>query len=461
MQTTKLAFRNLRRNRRRTFSTLCAIVIGAAAILLFGGYNQSIEYSLRTTFVRDIGHLQIQNKDYLLQGTANPQEYSLGDYQKVMDIITADPVLSSMVNVCTPILLMNGIASNYSAGTSRPVLIYGTESSGQQKLIQWDEYHLGENIQHRQILNISIENAALMGKGLNRLLQVDNPVSVLTSISDPANSSETLLPDDLTQLAEETHTKREASNGKSIELLTASTNGAPNIIRAQVVGVQPQPARELDDSYINLHLKQAQQLLFGQGADGATAIVLQLHHSEQIEEARKRIQQLLASSLPDEPLVVLDFTQLQPLYPQILAMFGTLFHFLLVIILCITLFTISNTMSMAVLERTIEIGTLRAIGLKQRNIQQLFLNEGLFIGAIGSILGLVFSLFIAHIINLSGLTWQPPGVISPIPIHIKIWGEWRMIMSVIYILMMAAILSSWWPSRRAANVSIVQALRHT
>lgn len=195
--------------------------------------------------------------------------------------------------------------------------------------------------------------------------------------------------------------------GKYIELLAASANGAPNIVRINVTGHQPQAARELDDSYVNIHLKQAQQLLFGQGEPGVTAIVLQLNHYDQMDEARTRLQQLLTEISADEPLAVLDFMQLQPLYNQILAMFGKLFNFLLVIILCITLFTVGNTMSMAVLERTVEIGTLRAIGLKQRDIQSMFLNEGILLGIIGSVTRVISALIIAYIINLSGLTWQP------------------------------------------------------
>ena len=461
MQTTKLALRNLLRNRRRTCSTLCAIIIGAVSILLFGGYNHSIEYSLRTTFIRDIGHLQIQHKDYFLQGIANPQEYSIRHYQVIIDAISKDPVLSPMINVSAPVLLMNGIAGNYSAGTSRPVLIYGTDAVSQQKLSQWDEYRLGKDIRARNALDKSVSDAGLTGNGLSRLLKLDEPENSDITGTHRTDTTADALPDDLAELVQDTRGQRKTGAGKYIELLAASANGAPNIVRINVTGHQPQAARELDDSYVNIHLKQAQQLLFGQGEPGVTAIVLQLNHYDQMDEARTRLQQLLTEISADEPLAVLDFMQLQPLYNQILAMFGKLFNFLLVIILCITLFTVGNTMSMAVLERTVEIGTLRAIGLKQRDIQSMFLNEGILLGIIGSVTGVISALIIAYIINLSGLTWQPPGVIAPIPIRIKVWGEPLMVASVIGTLMVAAVFSSWWPSRRAAVVSIVQALRYT
>lgn len=463
MQTFKLALRNLLRNRRRTLSTLCAIVVGAVGILLFGGYNRSIEYSLQTTFIRDTGHLQIQHRDYLLHGTGNPAEYSIRNYQKIMDTLADDPVLKPMLVVTTPVLLLTGIAGHYAVGTSRPALIYGSEAIGQAQLNDWDEYHFGANLHARQTLSAGMPDAAMIGGGLARLLQLcefvhDQPCGAPPAAGDkPAEA----LPDDLLQLAQDTHGARESGTGSHIELLAASTGGAPNIIRVQVTKTQPQAARELDDSFVGIHLQQAQQLLFGPERPGVTAIILQLHSTTQLDAARARLNQLFGTTLAAEPLTVYDFAELQPLYNQILEMFGKIFNFLLALILCIALFTVGNTMGMAVLERTVEIGTLRAVGLKRRDIQRLFLSEGMLLGAIGSLIGVSTALVLAYIINRSGLTWQPPGVIAPIPIRVSVWGEWTMVMSVMGILLVATVFSSWWPARRAANVYIVQALRHT
>lgn len=461
IKTLKHALRNLLRNRRRTLSTLCAIVVGAVGILLFGGYNRSIEYSLQTTFIRDSGHLQIQHRDYLLQGTGNPAEYSIRHYRKVMDRIAHDPVLQPMITVSTPVLMLTGIAGHYAVGTSRPALIYGSEASGQRQLNKWDEYHLGNTLGVRKTLDSHVPDAALIGGGLARLLQlcdfVKNQPCGAPAEKKPSAGA---LPADILQLSQTVRESRPPAKDDTIELLAASTGGAPNIVRVQVAGVQPQPARELDDSMVRIHLRQAQQLLFGQSAPGVTAIILQLHSTAQLEAARARLQQLFAGELADETLTVYDFTELQPLYHQILEMFGKIFNFLLALILCIALFTVGNTMGMAVLERTVEIGTLRAVGLKRRDIQRLFLYEGALLGVIGPLLGVTAALALAWVINRSGLSWQPPGVIEPIPIRISVWGEWSMIASVVGVLLLATAVSSWWPARRAANVYIVQALRH-
>ena len=87
MRTLSLALRNLLRNRRRSMTTLAAMVVGAVTILLFGGYSRNITYGLQTGFVIRSGHLQVQRKDYFLYGSGNPAAYGIASYKKVQKII--------------------------------------------------------------------------------------------------------------------------------------------------------------------------------------------------------------------------------------------------------------------------------------------------------------------------------------------------------------------------------------
>ena len=110
MKTFSLALRNLLRNRRRSLTTLLAMVIGLVAILIFGGYRSNITYGLQTGFVQSSGHLQIQHKDYFLDGGDNPAAYGIADYQHIIDVVTHDPVLAPMLTIVTPTLQLGGIA---------------------------------------------------------------------------------------------------------------------------------------------------------------------------------------------------------------------------------------------------------------------------------------------------------------------------------------------------------------
>jgi len=151
---------------------------------------------------------------------------------------------------------------------------------------------------------------------------------------------------------------------------------------------------------------------------------------------------------------------LNPYYGQALSMFAAMFGFIAVLIGAIVLFTVTNTMSMAVVERTTEIGTLRAIGLKQSDIRAMFVTEGLMLGCLGAILGIAVALLLAWVINHIGLTWLPPGRIEPIPLAVRVAGEYEMLLASAAVLVMVAALSAILPAARAARMNIVDALRH-
>ncbi|MEO8137922.1 MAG: FtsX-like permease family protein, partial [Betaproteobacteria bacterium] len=134
--------------------------------------------------------------------------------------------------------------------------------------------------------------------------------------------------------------------------------------------------------------------------------------------------------------------------------------FMAVLIGAIVLFTVGNTMSMAVVERTTEIGTLRAMGLRRAGIRNLFVCEGLLLGVIGAVAGILVALGIASLINHGGLTWLPPGQVDPVPLTVRVWGETRMMLTTGLGLTVVAVISAWWPARRASRLMIVDALRH-
>ena len=176
--------------------------------------------------------------------------------------------------------------------------------------------------------------------------------------------------------------------------------------------------------------------------------------------AAARLKALLVRLSPDQPLSVLDFEALNPFYTQTMGLFDTIFGFIFALIGGIVLFTVSNTMNAAVVERTTEIGTLRSIGLRQRGIRRLFVMEGFLLGAVGALVGVFSALLVSLIVNRSGLTWLPPGSSEALPLTVRVWSETRMILGTAVGLVIIGAVSAWWPAYRAARLKIVDALRH-
>jgi putative ABC transport system permease protein len=460
-----LAWRNVLRNRRRSSTTLLAMVIGLTAVLLFGGYARNINYGLQTSYVRYGGHLQIQRRGYFLYGNGDPVSYGIADYTRIVEAVRADPMLRSIVTVVTPVLAVNGIAGNFAAGASRTVFGSGIVVDEQSKMRRWDDYGFPNRSGPLALVGTPA-NAAVIGTGVARVLHLCAPLHVPQCRDQPAKqdrSTQSATPDDLVRLAsaEARSSRDKTANGSQaqIQLLTSNAYGAPNVAALDVIAAQMQGVKALDDMYVQLHLAQAQRLVYGGGEPRVTSIVVQLRHTAQIDRARARLLSVLHGLPGGDALDVLDFATLNPQYGQVTGMFNAVFGFIAILFATVVMFTVGNTMNMAITERTREIGTLRAMGLRDGGIRKLFVGEGFLLGLCGAVFGTVLALVVAFWINRAGLTWVPPGQTDGVALTVRVWGEAAMIGRHALGIVLVATASAWLPARRASRMPIVDALR--
>ncbi len=463
--TFKLALRNLLRNRRRSLTTLLAMVVGLGAILIFGGYSRNAILGMETGFVQLHGHLQVQRQGYFLYGSGNPASYGIKDYEALMQRIRGDAVLGPMVSVVTAKLELGGLAGHFAANQSTPVAAAGIEPEGQAALRRWDEYGAAMYSAPRDLRG-SPPNAVVIGLGVARKLQLCAELQVADCPPPPEaepSGTQEGIPADIAALSSEQAQARQAGpqDPVQIEMLASSLRGAPNVVALQVLRAENFGLKEFDDRATVMHLAQAQKLVYGGQAPQVTALQIQLKHTAGLPLAQARLNALLKEpGVSTQALEVLDFMTLAPMYRQSLEFFDSMFGFIAVLIGVIVLFTVGNTMSTAVMERTVEIGTLRAIGDRRSGIRGLFLAEGLLLGLIGVVLGLLVALVVAALINRAGLSWTPPGYVYAYPIRVRLLGDWGLLLGSAAGLLSVALLSAWWPAQRAARLQIVEALRH-
>ncbi|MFZ6801066.1 ABC transporter permease [Undibacterium sp. Di24W] len=469
MKTLSMALRNLLRNRRRSLTTLLAMIIGLITILVFGGYRGNTLYSMQTGYVQLHGHLQIQHEDYFLYGSGNPAAYGISDYQTIIDAIKNDAELAAMVTVVTPKLQLGGIAGNFAAGVSHNVFGSGIVVEEQNQMRSWDDYDSAAYNPKFDLAGTP-QNSVLIGNGVARMLQLCAPLKVrdcpqpkiTTHASSVSNSTsnEHDAPSDINALSDlERHAETKKAT-TSIEMLAASLHGAPNVAGLNVVKAVNWGFKEYDDTVVVMHLAQAQKLLFAGEKPQVTAIQIQLKHTAQMPAATKRLAHLLNTTFKARPLRVITFQELAPAYQQTIEFFDSMFSFIATLVGVIVLFTVGNTMSMAVVERTTEIGTLRAIGQRRGGVRQLFVIEGALLGFTGAFLGVLCAVLVSYLVNHSGLSWTPPNYVYPYPVKVRIWGDFPLIICSVIGIMLVAILSAWWPARRASKMLIVDALRH-
>ncbi|HVA12627.1 MAG TPA: FtsX-like permease family protein [Stellaceae bacterium] len=460
----KLAVRNIFRNTRRSLTTLSTIAIGAAAVLVFGAYVTYIKLGVETSAVQRTGHFQIFRNGYFDFGTGNPAAWGIGDYQTVLTLVRDDPVLQPMTAVVTPIQNLAGIAGNFDDDTSKTFFGVGFVPSSRDKMKRWNEYGTGsQGLQHSGMTDDN-PNSGIVGIGLARILglceslHLDNcppaPKPIEATPTGPALASNIAA-----LAANDKPADAAASDGEpTIDLLAATAGGAPNVVSLKIVHVESQPFKELDDNYVGMNLSLAQQLVYGRGEHEVTGIVLQLKRSEDVPMARARLATLIDEHKLD--LEVRDFTELTPEYNQIIGLFGSIFSFISVIIGIVVLFTVTNAMGMSVVERTDEIGTTRAIGVRRAGIRRQFLVEGALLGLIGATVGVALAYVAADAVNGAGITWIPPGAPAPVPLRLYMAGAWALIAGTWLGLVVTATIAAFVPAHRAARMKVVDALRH-
>ncbi|TDA49052.1 ABC transporter permease, partial [Burkholderia pyrrocinia] len=462
------ASRNLLRNPRRSAATLLSIALGVFALLIFSGLRQDLVLGIRTYYVQTTGHLQIQHRDFYTLGSGNPAAYGIKGDREIISALELRPELRNAVAVITPTLQFGGIAGNFSQGKSSPVFGRGFIPLDAYRMLKWNEYDLWNRDATSPLLGQS-DVAAVVGRGVARVLQlcayndascVANASSMLTngqaSMQTEVGAEAKRLPVDIAELADAEQTQKPRQSVSNMELLVSSPHGMPNVAATEIAAVQMMALKELDDTYVGINLPLAQRLVYGSQEPQSTSIHIQLRETASMDMVKQKLKQWLMKRFPEQPLVVRDYIELYPAYSQVVGMFSVIFGFVAALISLIVTFSMSSTMSMAVMERTVEIGTLRAIGFQREWVQKLFLREALILGAIGAIVGVLLSWFAQYLINnCLGLQWQPPGQSEALPLHVRIWGEWVSTTCVAGGAIALACLSSWVPARRASHVSVV------
>ncbi len=127
-------------------------------------------------------------------------------------------------------------------------------------------------------------------------------------------------------------------------------------------------------------------------------------------------------------------------------------------IMVVAAFNIVGTLTMVVTDKTREIGILRAMGLTGPAVARVFLVQGAVIGGVGTLLGLLTGLAVAYVVDTSGWITIDPAVyfIDHLPVQIELPD----VAVVVVASFLIAILATIYPSRSAAALTPVEAIRH-
>ena len=206
-----------------------------------------------------------------------------------------------------------------------------------------------------------------------------------------------------------------------------------------VAGIFELGVRELDARYVYLDMKQAQSLLDLPGA--ATVIdltVTDIFAAQDIAERIARLTGLEAESWMESNAQLMNALRSQSLSTRMISVF---------VALSVAL-GIASVLSVSVVQRTREIGILRAMGTTRKKMLRVFLMQGAVFGLAGSLMGCVAGYGLVAAFNNFG----PKLFYTPV--------DPALLLAAAALATLTGILSAAIPARRAAALDPVEAIRH-
>lgn len=398
-----LAGRNLRRNSQRTLVAVLTVASGIIAFLLAGGFIAWIFQDMREATIRSqLGHIQIVRPGYFEKGIADPYAFLLpADSAEQKSVERAAGVAS-----VTQRLAFSGLASH--GDVTLAFVGEGIDPERERPISSRIRIQSGKDLEGPG------QAAVLLGEGLAHSLGV--------------------------------------KAGDAIVLLATAANGSPNAIEIGVAGTFATISKEYDDVALRLPIALARKLMRVQGA---TSWVVLLDRTEDTPAAVGSLR----GQLPAAGFELVPWTALADFYNKTVVLFSKQVSVVKFIIGLIIVLTISNTQTMSVLERTREIGTSLAIGQRRRVVLRMFLAEGVLIGALGGVAGIVLGYLLAALISFVGIPMPPPpgmahGYIGQILISPALAGE------ALVLALLTTLLASLMPAWKASRMNIVDALRY-
>lgn len=401
MKWLKFAWLNALRNRRRSAVTATIAALGTAAILLAGGFALSTYQALAQASARSTGHLIVGRAEQFSRDEDTPLQHGLDDAAALKARLLADDAVRQVL----PRVEFTGLISN---GDKSTVMVAAGIDPDAEFAVKGPFL----TVTAGKVLVTGQRQQVMLGEGLARSLK--------------------------------------ASPGSSLTLLASTTEGALNAVDVIVAGVFSTGIPDIDKRLVYTDIQTAQQLLVTQRVSSLGVFLSGM-------DATPAAQARLQAALPQ--FTVQTWLDQAPFYRSVKALYNRIFGALGLIIGVIVVFVVTNAMAMAIIERTREIGTLRALGTLPGQLVRSFALEGLLLGGSGALAGVLLSLAVSLALLVFPVQMPPPpGRSSGYPLLVA--TDPLLYAGTLLAMLALATLASALVARKTVNKPVVDALAH-
>lgn len=398
----RIAARNLRRNRRRSLITLTAIFVAVTMMVTMRGFNNGVNRLVRDQVVESQGALQIHRKGFSRSIIATPLDLDMPADAAFLSRLRSVPHVLAIA----PRIPCGGMVS------TRDLAVFAAfvAVDPQEELKVCPQLFAGLKAGH-------VIDAQHAGGGV------------------------------LTQLLA---TRIGAKLGDAVALVSADRDGVMNAVEVPMTGLVKDVGQHIaEKKIVYVPLASVQALL--RMPDRATELAVRIDDLAHVDPVATALRQALG---PDyEVTTFRDLIKFDAEASQSRDQ-GT--AWITYIFLSLALLGIVNTMLTSVRERTREIGTMMAIGIRKRQILALFLSEAALLGSLASLLGLSFATLLILQLGKTGIRLPADDGVGTFVVHPYIAAPF--VLQIFVIAVLGAVLAALYPAYRASRLRPIQAL---
>ena len=469
-----IAWKNIWRNKTRSLIVISSVAVGVfAGVFLLAAMNSSVVQRIDAAVNEELSHIQVNNKDF--RSSSDIQDI-IEDYPAVEASVRGLPG----VNATTGRIIVRGIASTSAKSTGieingidiekekeiftlRKKLIPGTGSFFESET-KYNSVFIGEKLAK----DLNIIRYILSAEAISTLDSANIPGEVLIKlekISGQRFTSDKKFSKTLSRIlsAEENkkyslRIKEEAwsyREGSKIILTFLDINNTQTGAGFRVCGIFRTNNDMFEATSVFVPENELRELT-GMKEGSWHRLIARLDNNELTDAVTVKARDALPG------YEVLNWKEIQPDLAMIADMIGQIYAIFMIIILAALAFGIVNTMLMAVLERTKELGMLAAIGMNRRKIFTMIMLESIFLSIVGGFAGMALggAVIAATAKNGINLMKYSEGMEAfGYSAHLFPTIDAQFFITTTILIVLTGILSSIYPARKALKLNPVDAIR--
>jgi ABC-type lipoprotein release transport system permease subunit len=471
---TSIAWKNVWRNKTRSLIVITAVTIGVfAGIFSMAAINSSVVQRLDAAVNEELSHIQVNNKDF--RGNADIQN-TLDDYRKIVNVLESTPGVTHV----TGRIIVRGIASTATKSTGVEIngidvgkekemfTLYKKLIPGTGSYFEADTKYNTAFIGEKLAKELNIIRYIVTDESITFLKNDGIPESVISKIETLKGqrfTSDKKFSKAVKNIIEPSEAEKyswkikEAAwsyrEGSRLILTFLDMNNNQTGAAFRVSGLFRTNNDMFEERSLFVPIDELRRLT-GISEGKFHRVIAKLENNDLTNEVTEIVREKLSD------YEVLNWKEIQPDLAMMADFINQIYAIFMVLILAALAFGIVNTMLMAVLERTRELGMLMAIGMNRRKIFIMIMLESIFLSIVGGFAGMAVSETAIAITARTGINlvkYSEGMEAMGYSANLYPTIDTQFFVTTTILIVLTGIIAAIYPARKALKLNPIEAIR--